>query len=81
MVLGTVEARNFFRICATAARLGSGQSIGAHTGAGRQITGAIKVAVGAEGPAHTLHTSTGSGGLGRAKGGHMPDWADRMASY
>jgi len=59
--------------------LGTGQAIGAHTG-----TDAIEAGVGADGPAR-IHTDTGSGGIGWAKGGDraacvMPGWAGITAS-
>jgi len=48
--------------------LGTGQAIGAHTGADGQCADAVEAAVGADG-ATRIHTGTGSGGLWRAKGG------------
>jgi len=48
--------------------MGTGQAIGVHTGAGGQCADAIETGVfGADGPAHILHTGTGSASLGRRK--------------
>jgi len=64
-------SREIARTCATPGRLatamGTGQAIGAYTGAGGQCTDAIGTDVDADGPARILHTGTGSGGLGQAK--------------
>jgi len=48
--------------------LGTGQAIGAHTGAGGQCTDAIKAGVGADGLA-LIHMGIGNGSIRRAKGG------------
>jgi len=47
--------------------MGTGQARGAHTDAGGQYADAIKIGVGADGPARILYTGTRNGGLKRAK--------------
>jgi len=49
--------------------MGTGQAIGAHTGAGGQCADAVETCVGADVPTRILHTDAGSGGLGLAKSG------------
>jgi len=43
--------------------MGTGQAIGAHTGAGGQCADAIETGVGADGPARILHMGTEAGAL------------------
>jgi len=57
---------------ATASRLGTGQAIGTHTGAGRQCADATETGVGADRPACILHMSMGCGGLESKSGMGLP---------